>query len=76
VRLAAALRGDDGDRKKVISTGEREFVCHATAASVSKNGLGISEPLPFPEGTNPLADALGINQRMKVKAEKGSEVNE
>lgn len=68
VRLAAALRGDDGERKKVISTGDREFVCHATAASVSKNGLGITEPLPFAEGTNPLADALGITKRIKAKA--------
>jgi GTPase SAR1 family protein len=72
VRLATALRGDDGERKKVVSTGDREFVCHATAASVSKNGLGITAPLPFVEGTNPLADALGITQRMKpaAKAEK------
>jgi hypothetical protein len=73
VRLAAALRGDDGERKKVVSTGDREFVCHATAASVSKNGLGITSPLPFPEGTNPLADALGITQRMKPKAEKAEQ---
>ena len=72
MRLATALRGDDGERKKVVSTGDREFVCHATAASVSKNGLGITAPLPFTEGENPLADALGITQRMKpaAKAEK------
>lgn len=68
VRLATALRGDDGERKKVVSTGDREFVCHTTAASVSKNGLGITAPLPFTEGENPLADALGITQRMKPKA--------
>lgn len=60
VRLASALRGDDDERKKVISDGSREFVCHATAASVSKNGLGITDPLVFPEGTNPLAEYLGI----------------
>lgn len=68
VRLASALRGDEGERKKVVSTGEREFVCHSTAASVSKNGLGITAPLPFPEGTNPLAEALGITQRAKAKS--------
>lgn len=66
VRLASALRGEDGERKKVVSTGDREFVCHATAASVSKNGLGITEPLPFAEGTNPLADALGITARVEA----------
>lgn len=54
VRLVSALRGDEGDRKKVISNGDREFVCHATAASVSKNGLGITEPLDFEPGSNPL----------------------
>lgn len=58
VRLQSALRGDDDDRKKVISNGDREFVCHATAASISKNGLGITEPIDFPEGTNPLAPYL------------------
>lgn len=76
VRLSSALRGDDGERKKVVSTGEREFVCHATAASVSKNGLGITQALPFAEGTNPLSDALGITQRVKAKALKGEEVKE
>jgi translation initiation factor IF-2 len=74
VRLASALRGDEGERKKVVSNGDREFVCHATAASVSKNGLGITEPLPFIEGTNPLADALGITQRIKAKAVQAEQV--
>lgn len=59
VRLVSALRGDDGDRKKVISNGDREIVCHATAASVSKNGLGITEPVDFPIGTNPLLEYFG-----------------
>lgn len=59
VRLASALRGDDDDRKKVISNGDREIVVHATAASVTKNGLGITEPLDFEEGTNPLAPYMG-----------------
>lgn len=63
VRLVQAVRGEDGDRKKVISDGSREFVCHTTASSVCKNGLGIREPIPFNEGENPLADALGITAR-------------
>jgi len=63
VRLASALRGGEDERKKIISDGSREFVCMATAASVSKNGLGIIEPMLFAEGTNPLADALGITAR-------------
>lgn len=54
VRLVSALKGEDGDRKKVISNGDRELVCHATAASVSKNGYGITEPLDIEPGKNPL----------------------
>lgn len=54
VRLTSALRGDDGERKKVISDGSREIVAHATAASVTKNGLGIMEPIDFEPGSNPL----------------------
>jgi len=60
VRLASALRGGEDERKQIISDGSREFVCHATAASVSKNGLGITEPVPFPEGANPLAGHFGL----------------
>jgi hypothetical protein len=54
VKLASALRGDDGERKKVISNGDRELICYATAASVSKNGYGITEPLDLEPGKNPL----------------------
>jgi len=54
VRLSSALRGDDGERKKVISNGDRELICYATAASVSKNGYGITEPLDLEPGKNPL----------------------
>ena len=64
VRLVAALRGDEGDRKKVISNGDRELVCYATAASVSKNGYGITEPLDLLPGENPLM------QFMRAKAGK------
>lgn len=73
VRLTSALRGDEGERKKVVSDGSRELVCHATAASVTKNGLGITAPLDFEPGSNPLASYLGIPEglnRIKVKEEK------
>ncbi len=60
VRLVSALRGDEGDRKKVISNGDREIICHATAASVSKNRYGITEPLDCLPGVNPLEGPLGL----------------
>jgi len=66
VRLVSALRGEDGDRKKVISNGDRELICFATAASVSKNGYGITEPLELEAGKNPLAAFI----RAKAQAGK------
>jgi len=82
IRLVAALRGDDGDRKKVISDGSREIVCHATAASVSKNRFGITEPLDCPPGENPLLAHMPINTgakprvRMKAEAMPGADAPE
>lgn len=60
VRLVSALRGEDGDRKKIISNGDREVVCYATAASVSKNRYGITETLDFEPGINPFAATFGL----------------
>lgn len=68
VRLTAALRGDDGDRKKVVSNGDREVVCHATAASVSKNRYGITEPLDFVAGENPFASIFGLKPKRAAKS--------
>jgi len=76
VRLAAALRGDDGDRKKVVSNGDREVICHATAASVSKNRYGITETLEFTLGENPFAEAFGLKKHAKAKAAKPAPTTE
>lgn len=58
VRNRLVLKGDDGERKKAISNGERELVMHLTAANVSKNAYGITEPLELKLGENPLAAYL------------------
>lgn len=55
VRLETFTRGGEGERKKAISTGDRQLIVHATASNVSKNRFHITEPLDLPEGTNPLA---------------------
>jgi hypothetical protein len=60
----------DGDKKKAISDGTRVLVCHATAANVSKNRFGISEPLSVVLGTNPLVDHIPSLRRVTVKKEK------
>lgn len=53
IKLETFTRGDEG-KEKAVSDGTRVLVCYATAANVSKNRFGISEDLPFDEGTNPL----------------------
>jgi len=58
LRLVTFTKGDDGDRKKAISTGDRQLVVHATAANVSKNRYGLTEPLDCPPGANPLAEFI------------------
>jgi GTPase SAR1 family protein len=55
LRLEMFTKGDEGERKKAISTGDRELIVHATAANVSKNRFGVTEPLPAPIGVNPIA---------------------
>ena len=57
LRLETFTKGD-GDVKKAISTGDRQPVCHAMAANVSKNRFGIVEPLEVKLGENPLREYL------------------
>lgn len=55
---AAVIKQPDG-RNIAKSTGAREFVCTPTPSAVTKNRLGITEPLPFTIGPpNPLAPWL------------------
>lgn len=55
IRLETFTKGTEGERKKAISTGDRQLIVHATASNVSKNRFHITEPLDLPEGVNPLA---------------------
>ena len=75
IRLVTAVRGDEGERKRAVSTGDREIICHAAASCVSKNRYGISEPIDVPEGENPLMALIpGIRAKPKpAKAKKEPE---
>lgn len=55
VRLKTYLKGDEDERKKAISNGDRELICHAVASNVSKNRYGINTALELVMGENPLA---------------------
>lgn len=58
LRQVMVLKGDEDERKKAISSDERELVMHVTASNVSKNPYGITAPVPVPLGENPLAEYL------------------
>ncbi len=58
IRLATFVKGGDGERKKAISTGERELVTYATASNVSKNRFGIVDPIELEQGENPLFEIV------------------
>jgi hypothetical protein len=48
----------DGERKKAISDGTRVLITYATAANVSKNRYGITEPLTVLPNVNPFTDIV------------------
>jgi hypothetical protein len=63
----------EGDRKKAISDGTRVLITYATAANVSKNRFGISEPIPVLPGVNPLASFIpALKPQHPAKKEKAN----
>lgn len=79
VKLVTYTKGEEGDRKKAFSTGGRQLICHAVAANVSKNRFGITDPLGFVHGSNPLASvvpALGGEDKVTGDGESWLAVNE
>jgi len=58
LKLVTYTKGDEGERKKAISTGDRQLIVHASAANVSKNRYGITEPIDFEPGENPLGKVI------------------
>lgn len=61
----------EGERKKAISDGTRVLITYATAANVSKNRFGITEPLTVEQGKNPLIDIIPA-LKPAVKKEKAA----
>ena len=58
LKLVTYTKGDEGERKKAISTGDRQLIIHASAANVSKNRYGVTEAIEFIAGENPLAQVI------------------
>jgi hypothetical protein len=68
LKLETHTMGDEGERKKAISDGTRVLIAYSTAANVSKNRFGITEPLEVPEGENPLVEFVpSLKQAKKSK---------
>ena len=55
MRQVRSVEETDGGNRVAISSDERMLVCHTEASVMSKNRLGITEPLPITFGQNPLA---------------------
>jgi hypothetical protein len=58
MRQRIVLTGEENERKKAISDETRELVMNISAANVSKNAYGITEPIEVELGKNPLAEFL------------------
>ncbi len=67
IRLVTAVKGDEGERKKAVSNGDRELICHAVASNISKNRHGIEEPISLPKGQNPLGEFIPALKTKEVK---------
>jgi len=47
IRLKTLLRGNDGGKKRALSSGEREIICFPVANCVSKNRFGLTDVIDF-----------------------------
>ena len=54
-----------GDEKVVLSSNERQLICHSHATVMSKNRFEIEEALDCPIDSNPIVDFL--KNKMKEK---------
>jgi len=58
LRQQMFIKGEADERKRAISTGDRELVLHLTANNVSKNAWGVTEPIKVILGQNPVAEYI------------------
>lgn len=73
IRLVSVVKGSEGERKRAISTGERELVVASGAAQISKNRFGLTDAIEVPEGVNPLAGLVPIAGAKKTTEPKQEE---
>lgn len=67
IRQVSVVKGGEGERKRALSSEDRELIVHSGAAQISKNRYGITEALDVPEGKNPL---IGLIPGLPATARK------
>ena len=58
IKLRAMIQGEEGQKKKAKSYGDRVIVCHAVASNVSKNRYDIDDEVDLPKGKNPFMELI------------------
>lgn len=58
LKLNSFVKGGEGEKNKVVSTGQRLLTTYSIASSVSKNRYGITQDLTVEQGINPLIDFI------------------
>lgn len=72
IRQVSVVKGGEGERKRALSSHERELIIYSGAAQVSKNRYGITEALDVPEGENPLLGLIpGLPGAAPTKPARG-----
>ena len=71
IRQVSVIKGGEGERKRALSSEDRELIIYSGAAQVSKNRYGITEALDVPEGENPLLGLIpGLPGAAQAKKSK------
>lgn len=72
IRQVSVIKGGEGERKRALSSEDRELIIYSGAAQVSKNRYGITEALDVPEGENPLLGLIpGLPGAKPAKTARG-----